>query len=261
MSIESKSPEPTQALVKVPISTVTVQPPASDPELSAQTPVEMLQCQSTLIGWCKSKIATVEAEHAELQGAHKHALKHKWKAGTFKRHAEIAAKRVEFYKKMLAALEAGYYIVPNFPVTLFAIRTDRKKPASMYKIGMTYVPNLTQEAKVLSEGEGQYKNPVPVVWGGHARKNEHCQDVKDYWAESWQELEFPANMAKLHIMEATTHAMQLKVFDELGMLPADRQRHPDPILVGRIVDPRPVGYGPKRFVTFMIAWHLDTATL
>lgn len=267
MSTESKVPESGSALVPVtaksivPVSTVTVEPPDEHPELSAQTPVEMLSCQNALIQWCKNKVVAMQAEHAELDGAYRHALKQKWKVSTLKRHAELAAKRVVFYQKMQGALEAGYYIVPNFPVTLFAIRTDRKKPATMFSPKMTYVPNLNQEGKLLPQGEGTYQNPVPLVKKNWAGKSEQGHQLHDYWAYKWDDLEFPANMAKLHIMDATTRAMQMKIFDELGMMPADRQRHPDPILVGRINDPRPVGYGTKKFVTFMIAWHLDTRTL
>jgi hypothetical protein len=46
------------------------------------------------------------------------------------------------------------------------------------------------------------------------------------------------------------------------MLPADRRRHPDPILLGRILEPRKSGsLSEHRYVNFMIAWHFDTSTL
>lgn len=248
------------AIVKAPSTAMTVPQTELDTELSAQTPAEMLACQQNLILWCERKITSMEHEHKELQGAYEHAHAHKWKSDTLKRHAAIAAKRVTFYQKIKAALEAGYYIVPNFPVTLFAVRTKSKKPAPMAKVGLTYVPNLSQEAQVLPQGQGEYQNPVPVIRQSPAR-TENNRTVHDYWATEWDEMEFPANMAKLHIMEATTKAMQEKIFDEMGMLPADHKRHPDPILVGHIVDPRPVGYGPRKHVTFMVAWHIDTSTL
>jgi hypothetical protein len=247
-------------LVKAPSTAMTVPQTESDAEFSARTPAEMLACQQGLILWCERKIAAMENEHRELQGAYEHAVKRKWKSETLKRHAALAAKRVIFYQKIKGALEAGYYIVPNFPVTLFAIRTDRKKPASMMKIGLSYVPNLSQESQILPPGEGTYQNPVPTM----RQSPEHVVEnrkVHDYWADGWDQMEFPANMAKLHIMEATTKAMEEKIFDELGMLPADRKRHPDPILVGHIIDPRSPGYGPRKHVTFMIAWHIDTSTL
>ena len=247
-------------LIKAPANAMTIPATEIDAEFSAQTPAEMIAANEAMIRWCERKIAMMEHEAAELAGAADHAVKRKWKSYTLKRHAAIAAKRVEFYKKIKAAVEAGYYIVPNFPVTLFAIRTDRKKPAAMAKIGQKWVPNLTQEAKMLPQGKGEYQNPVPIVRQSPER-TEGSGTVRDYWADSWDEMEFPMNMAKLHIMEATTRAMELKVFDELGMLPADHKRHPDPILVGHIIDPRPVGYGPRKYVTFMIAWHLDTSTL
>jgi hypothetical protein len=248
------------AIVKAPDTTITVPSVEINAEFSAQTPAEMLECQHGLILWCERKIAAQEGQAAELRGAYEHAVKRKWKSATLKRHADLADKRVSFYKKIKAALEAGYYIVPNFPVTIFAIRTEKKKPLPMAKIGMHYVPNLTQDAQVLPQGSGDYKNPVPVTVQSVERLHEN-RKVRDYWADSWDDIEFPTNMAKLHIMEATTKAMEAKIFDELGMLPADRKRHPDPILVGHVIDPSPVGYGPRKHVTFMIAWHLDTTTL
>jgi len=60
----------------------------------------------------------------------------------------------------LAAFEAGYYIVPNFPATVFAIRTDRDNPKRNKHIAYTYNPKITAECDVLPAGEGEYKNPV-----------------------------------------------------------------------------------------------------
>lgn len=240
-------------------STVIVPTEGSNLELAAQSPDEMRQCQEALILWTKRKIELVEAEYAELRGAYKHAVERKWKASVLKRHADLAAKRIVFYQKMKAALEAGYYIVPNFPVTLFAIRTDRKKPARMYRVA-AYAPRMSQNARILPQGEGQYQNPEPITMQSKdARKDLTGRDVRDYWNKAWDDMEFPANMAKLEVMRAATRAMGLKIFDELGMLPADRVRHTDPILIGCIIDPRGTYYHNK--LSFMIAWHLDTRTL
>lgn len=236
-------------------------------EISASTPSEMVQGHNAMIAWAQRKLLVMRGEAAELQAAFEHARERKWKSDTLKRHAELALKRVTFYEKFLSALEAGYCVVPNFPVTLFGIRTDKPQPKRMWAtLERSAQKNYEQEAKELPAGEGQYQNPQPIVEavsGGFKEKNQYGTEVTKYsfGAIGWDDMEFPANMARLHVMEAATRAMELKIFDEVGMLPANYKRNPDPILIGRLIDPRPRGYGPKSRVSFMIAWHVDTRTL
>lgn len=107
MAIELAKP---QALQTVPV--------AKDIELTATLPREMEMAQVQLIEWCKNKILELKADLADLDGAYNHAKKHAWKCSTFKTHALKCSKRIVYYEKVLAALEAGYCIVPNFPVTV-----------------------------------------------------------------------------------------------------------------------------------------------
>lgn len=65
-------------------------------------------------------------------------------------------------------------------------------------------------------------------------------------------------MSKPKIMEATTRAMALKIFDDFGILPEERKQ--DPLIIARIRDPRSTAYN-HRFVSFIIAWNLNTSTL
>lgn len=209
--------------------------------------------------WCRQKIELVRNEAAELKVAFEHALKAKWKSATLKRHWGLAENRLTFYQKMLAAFEAGYYIVPNFPATVFAIKTDKDSPSKSTKYAYTYEPPMTQEAKPLPAGVGEYQNPEPVVDSSPAYTDDQKRELRNYYCVDWKEIEFPANMAKLHVMEATTRAMALKIFDELSMLPSDRKRHADPMIIGHIIMKEGT-YNTKR-VSFMLAWHIDTKTL
>src|SRR5439155_15338390 len=131
-------------------------------EVTAENATEMQQCQNAIIQWTQMKVAKAQAEADELKAAYEHAVQRKWKSDTLKRHAELASKRADFYKRMLIALEKGYQIVPSFPVTAFAIRTDRKKPLKMWTTD--WRRRHTQESKSLPEGEGEYKNPFPIVY-------------------------------------------------------------------------------------------------
>lgn len=230
-----------------------------DLEVSAFQPQEMREANAALILWCDRKIESLKTEAADLLTAFQQAVQKKWKSSTLKRHADIAAKRVEFYSKMKTALEHGYYIVPNFPVTCFAIRTDAKKPLAM--VDMSRWSRKEQQARCLEAGEGEYKNPFPVIYERDITTAEQRakNDIKkQYFAEEFQAIDFPIQMAKPHIIEATTRAMALKVFDDFGILPQARKQ--DPLIVGRLKDPRGTKYNQK-WITFIIAWHLDTRVL
>lgn len=232
-----------------------------DCEVSAETPVEMKAAQINLITWCECKIAAMVQEHGELAAATAHAIGRKWSAKTLKRHTAIAEKRVQFYQKIKAALEAGYVIVPNFPVAIFAVRTEKDKPVKL--VSTSQWDRFEQKAETLPIGAGEYQNPLPVIYesGEYFVKKEGQPDKKmhDYWAERWADFEFPVNMSRVKVMEASSRAMALKLFDDLGVLP-DSRRTPDPVIFGRLLDPRSTRYH-QRIVSFMIAWHLDTRTL
>lgn len=231
--------------------------------VSAATPNEMARSQEALIEWAKRKVALAKDESRELHDAYAHAIRLKYRADVLKRHAAIADKREAFYAKMLAALEHGYIIVPTFPVDVFAVRTTKASPRGVYVSTYDYGvnPNLSsleQKSGSLPEGTGEYQNPFPAVWRNTVKEGEKAQ--RQYHATGWKEMEFPLNMSKPNIMEATDRAMMLKIFDDFGVLPNATKRV-DPIIVGRILAPKKYTYENERFVSFIIAWHLDTSTL
>lgn len=231
--------------------------------LTALEPGDMATCQQAMILWVTRKIAEIRADAAELRAAFEHAKARKWKTSVIGAHMRKQEARVSFYEKMKTALEHGYVIVPNFPVTAFAIRTSRTSPLRMITHA-NWVLNKDQKPEVLPAGEGHYQNPFPEVW---SRKVRHSDPQKaaagqteiESWAAGWNDLDFPINMARPEVMEATSNAMALKIFDQLGILPSPYKKQ-DPIIVGQLIDPRGTKYRPK-VVTFMVAWHLDTRTL
>jgi hypothetical protein len=65
-------------------------------------------------------------------------------------------KRVLYYEKIKAAVEAGYLIVPNFPIDVFAVRVKRAKQreaTATYEYRADY---KTAKAELLPAGEGRY---------------------------------------------------------------------------------------------------------
>jgi len=231
--------------------------PVTNLELTAETSDEMQACQESLIEWAKRKIDSLRFDSIELEEAVAQAIRNKWSVTTLRRHAKLARDRISFYEKMLSALEHGYQVVPGFPVTVFAVRSDRKKPLKLAT--PKHWEQHTQIAQGLPAGEGEYRNPFPEVWYLEIDpKTETKAAVREYYAKAWKDLEFPISMSKVRIMEATTRAMALKIFDDFGILP--EQKKPDPLIVGRLKIPGKFNAYPE-FLNFIIVWHLDTRRL
>lgn len=222
-------------------------------QLTALVPEQMKVAQTNLIEWCAGKINFLKADIKELNESIFHAAEMKWGTAAMKRQVSKTEKRILFFEKIQAALNAGYVIVPNFPVQLFAIRTDRKSPLKMFS--SYYWDNKDQKPMELQQGEGEYQNPFPLIERSK-EKVDGKEESKSY-ATDWAELEFPVSMIKPEIIEATNRAMALEVFDQFGVMPATRNE--DPIIIGQIVNK--TSQYRNRIVSFMIAWHFDTKVL
>jgi len=223
-----------------------------DIQLTATVPQEMIIAQQSLIEWCNKKLKEKRFNAKELGEATDHAKKNKWRWQVHDRHYKLALKRIVFYEKLKAAVDAGYYIVPNFPVQNFAVRTDRHSPNKM--ISAYFSNNHEQLTHDQPIGKGDYKSPFPEIY---QKTIDEAKNQKQYWAENWEDVEFPVNMAKPIIMEAVSQAMALKIFDRFGVMPSIR-KNDDPVIIGQIV--RKNGY-QEQIVSFMIAWHLNTNIL
>jgi hypothetical protein len=68
-------------------------------------------------------------------------------------------------------------------------------------------------------------------------------------------VDFPLQGVMPEVLRATSRAMALKLFDQLGVVLNNGGR--DPIVVGQLLDPK----GNSRLVTFFVAWWLNTDTL
>lgn len=231
--------------------------PVKDIELTATVPQEMIGAQQQIILWCEKKIVEGRSESQELFAAVEHAKKNKWKYTTLQNQYSKSVKKVEYYEKIKGALEAGYYIVPNFPIEIFAIRkglhrrpTGKSTSTSQWNLG-----SHQQSFQELPAGEGVYRNPFPLV----VTEEQKGSDGKTYYSrypEEWDQFEFPINMAKPQIMSVTQTAMTMKLFDRVGVMPSVRKKKEDPVIIGQIV--RKGAGRSEKVVSFMIAWHLNT---
>lgn len=239
------------------MSTAIIKHAGKNLEVTASLPHEMQQCQSALMKWCQQKIASIREEINAANSEMEIAIKHKWRASGWKKRIALDERRITFFGKILAALKAGYSIVPNFPITLFAIRSNVTTPKGQAETSRW--GRFEQNAQPLEIGKGDYKNPFPLIQeDGITEKNNEGKEVqkKLYYPVEWDEMEFPASMAKPHIMESTAEAMKSGIFDQFGICPPERKR--DPMIIAQIIDPRPVAYGSRKAISFLVCWHLNT---
>ena len=242
--------------------------------LVARNPVEMASAQAHLASWLAIKVGLCQTEAAELSGAVAEAKQHKWKSSILEGQHTRAVERHRFYEKCLLAVEAGYTIIPDIPIDVFAIRTARAKPRPGEKVtestNQWVRPNLPDETpQRLPAGEGEYRNPAQLVQVLHERdKNNEGEElhIRSIKATGWNAIEFPVIAAVPLVMSATEQAMAAKLFDQIGVSPQGRARNADPLIIGQILgQARGWNYGAGqaryRTASFLIAWHLDVRTL
>jgi len=216
--------------------------------LIALSPTDLAPAQQSLIEWCDKRIDHWIAERREAQEGYDHAIAHKWKASQFKRIMLKADRRIGFYRKVRAAIDAGYLIVPNFPMDVFAIRTGAGRGRYIEK---SYNTGFRQEPRLLEQGQGEYKNPMPEVFSSNRDDGKGGKKSVYYPGALQDELEIPMHLVKPEIMQAVDRARALKLFDQIGIVTDQKA---DPIVCGQILSES--GWGQKR-VTFFIAWFVD----
>lgn len=229
----------------------------------ARNAPEMRAAQATSVIWAAGKLEEARGFLTEMEENLEHAREAKWKVSGFQSAASVARQKVRFYEKLHAALEAGYVIVPNFPIDVFAIRTAREIPVNNYELsssqwmGDSFTKQHTDRPAL---GDGDYHADRT---GAQQRtvdtKNDQGEAVKKYerWTTEFNEIDFPIKGVRPVIIEDTSKALALKIFDEIGILPTRRAKG-DPMVIGQIVYKR--GWQEKR-VSFLIAWWLRESDL
>jgi hypothetical protein len=154
---------------------------------------------------------------------------------------------------MKAALEAGYVIVPNFPIDIFAIRTKRETPIGQEKDYSWAIHDQKSERPAL--GEGEYFDSKPSVVHEEYTVNKDGKELTKhrYYPEAFLPVDFPVKLVHPQVLDATGRAMALKAFDELGILPSRRAKG-DPMIIGQIIHKKTGGKETR--VSFLVAWWL-----
>jgi hypothetical protein len=237
-------------------------PVAQDLVVIARNSSEMVAAQAQLLAWADAKIEVEKASLADAEAQLALAKSMKHRTGAYTNQVTLAKDSVTFYEKLKLAIEAGYTIVPNFPVQTIAIRTGRTTPQSQ-ELSTRYHSGLVSiKPERLPAGEGHYVDPIP--YSGRRTDIEVKDDGTEekrrvIYSKGFRDVAFPANLARVEVLQHLDRAMQTKIFDSIGILPAVPKRKVDPMIIGQIH--HKVSSTVTRITSFMIAWWVDTSGL
>lgn len=245
---------------------VDAQPTGYDAQhyLVARDPAELERAHGAMKLWASGMVEQMKSETAEHLAAYEIARKNKWASARLQRLHRLSVRRQLFYEKTVAALGAGYMVVPNFQMDTFMVRTSKAAPTGSYFSSWhnSDPDRLQQAAEQLPQGQGQNRNPIPdaapyrsdtltVSDGSKTTQHEHRP------LRHWRPIEFPVALAKSAVMSDAAKAAGLKLFDEMGIAHdkawQSRPRKGDPMILGRLLNPRPNASD----LTFFIAWAID----
>lgn len=245
---------------------VKVDPVVSSVHLVARNPVEMQNAQADLAVWLKHKLTDLEIEVRELNTSVAEAQTNGWATAALVRARNKTLGQQSYYFKILSAVEAGYTIIPEFPIDVFAIRVTRGgvRAATAQSNSTWGWPTIENERPDIAKaGEGEYKNPEQLVRHQEYKEQKDGKEVVTRYttpSRFQDEVIFPLRAARPIVMNATAQAMALKVFDQIGIceptrVPGLGLRSGDPLIIGQILGRR-TGWNQK-CASFIIAWYLN----
>lgn len=256
--------QPTDALA-VPGDAILAVPGARPLPIVAIAREDFAPAQARMVALAESRIAEWTAQRDELVANVEVARRNKWRHEPMKRAARMAERMVTYYTAIREALVNGYMIMPDLQCDVYAVRV-RENGASLPARQMGNSQWLTHDPRQgpsssLPVGEGEYVSDTTVAHRHHEKwKDAQDREQTTYFSTALDNLppEAPVILARPVLLEAAERAMALRVFDEIGIVGANRRsRTADPMLVGRINDPRPT----RRGQAFLIAWWFAPASL
>src|SRR5580704_16927116 len=124
----------------------------------ATGPIGLAAIQAQLVEWCKEKQAEAYRERETMQAAIDEAKEGGFKTTSLKAAVRKLNESVQFYDKVLQALEAGYMLFPpigGVSIEILAIRSEDARHGFERTLTWTDgTPRREQAADVLPAGEG-----------------------------------------------------------------------------------------------------------
>jgi hypothetical protein len=222
--------------------------------LVALTPGDIPGAQLNLSTWCRAKIAGLGVELREQRQNYRQARAAKWKISGWQSQINRTKRRMVYYAKIKSAVDAGYLVVPNFDLDIFAIRTTRATPPQEWD-RTSAQPDLSPARR------GRYVDDVVFSYETtevSTNKDGTKRETKHDVPTRYDLPDIPLRGVKPVVLDAVQRAMALRIFDQLGVV---KQRRQDPIICGQIVDPDHNGRYWKKTVCFFVAWWLDPESL
>lgn len=247
--------------------------------LTATSPVQIQAAQGDVKAWCEERLTVIERDIIEANAALNEARRNGWATGALTSLRNRAVDDETYYNKILMAVEAGYTIIPDFPIQVFAVRRggepreERQTYVGVHNATGTGMGRPV-EPDCAPAGAGEYRNPQPAT-SEYTRENTLAtpdnKQPRYYttvtrFSHPAAPISFPKQTSRSPVMRATAKAMRNKVFDQVGVcLPTTavaggRQvqqgaRAGDPLIIGQVVGKR-VG-SRQKIVSFIVAWHLN----
>ncbi len=262
-------------------------PKVPETHLTATNPQEMQAAQGDIRAGLEQKLTVIEREIVQANAALNEARRNGWATGALTSARNKLVDDETYYNKILAAVEAGHTIIPEFPVEVFAVRRGEpeKRTSQTFRDAIsaseTYLSHAA-ETDCAPAGAGEYRNPQPQTLD-NTRENK-APGAQERGEPRWYTTVYrsgrpvgpivvPSNIARSTIMKAVAGVMKEKVFDQIGVClpvqkaakgrvirPQPRRRQMnaavgDPLVIGQIV--RKNEGGRQRCVSFIIAWYLN----
>jgi len=234
-------------------------------------PEDAPKYQEVLKAWADEQISRLIAERDMAQENLDKAHKMKVSTAGWKRQVRLWDGRVTYYKKILSAINQGYFIMPDLPnvIDIFAVRTDQKNTNQVADSTWQHSVRLDDvKSKTLPEGEGRYVHPQPDTESFSEqetyedRNGEEQTRTRYFMAATGIDecVDFPIKAVRPQVLDEVGKALARKMFDELGVITPHRgsARRGDPIVVGRILRRE----GRQDFgCSFIVHWWVDTRDL
>lgn len=261
------------------------QPAVPETHLTALSPAEMQAAQGGLKAWLEQRLTIIERDIVEANAALNEARQNGWATSALTSLRNRAVDDETYYYKILMAVEAGHTIIPDFPISVFAVRRGEPVERRHQEFFGVVRPSETwighpAESDCAPAGAGEYRNPQPETSFYTTENREpNAQERGEHRYNTTAlrtgrpigPISFPSMTARSPIMRATAKAMEDKVFDQIGVChpvvaaQAARRvdtaaiRAGDPLVIGQILHKK-VG-SKQKCASFIIAWHLNLKDL
>lgn len=214
-----------------------------------------------LAAWVERRITEARAQLQEVRDGLALARERGHGTQVLGRQARKLEKQVVFLDKVQGAIRAGYHVIPNLPLDVIAVRTDRTPPQASGE------ERPILGAARLPAGVGEFVAPEPEFqsWGvERVKKDGSKYSVTMYAATEHAPVDLPFVLVHGELGQALNTALRECLFDEIGVV-RDRPKG-DPLLVGRINHPNARLLGgwrgqSREGVAFLIGWWFDPTSL